>query len=164
MSVTLRTCVASVVFVGAAAVAPAQEHADCPMHQAQVEHRHSGVTGIPAEAAEHHFLTAPDGGSIRLEMKSSASDSDIERIRVHLQAIAKAFAVGDFAMPVAIHQKTPPGVPVMQERASAIKYVYSSTARGGVVTISTTDPVALGAVHEFLQFQVDDHGTGDPRR
>jgi hypothetical protein len=52
----------------------------------------------------------------------------------------------------------------MRERASAIAYAYSSTARGGVVTIATADPAALAAVHEFLRFQVDDHGTGDPHR
>jgi hypothetical protein len=30
------------------------------------------------------------------------------------------------------------------------------------VTIATTDPKALAAVHEFLRFQISDHGTGDP--
>jgi hypothetical protein len=31
------------------------------------------------------------------------------------------------------------------------------------VRIRTSDPEAVAAVHEFLRFQIRDHGTGDPQ-
>ena len=65
-------------------------------------------------------------------------------------------------MPTTIHAQVPPGAAVMKERKAAIRYAYSPTERGGQVRISTSDPRALEAVHEFLRFQVRDHGTGDP--
>jgi hypothetical protein len=50
----------------------------------------------------------------------------------------------------------------MKEKRAAIRYAYAPTERGGLVTITTKDPAALAAVHEFLRFQISDHGTGDP--
>ena len=73
-----------------------------------------------------------------------------------------AFAAGDFGVPTSIHARVPPGVPVMKERKGAIRYAYSPTDRGGQVRISTADEKAREAVHAFLRFQIEDHGTGDP--
>ena len=50
-----------------------------------------------------------------------------------------------------------PGTKVMAERRSAIRYVFSELPRGGEVRITTQDPVALKAIHEFLVFQRQDH-------
>lgn len=50
----------------------------------------------------------------------------------------------------------------MKERKGAIRYAYSPTDRGGQVRISTADARAREAVHAFLRFQIEDHGTGDP--
>jgi hypothetical protein len=33
---------------------------------------------------------------------------------------------------------------------------------GGQVSIESNDPIALAAIHDFLRFQITDHGTGDP--
>jgi hypothetical protein len=35
------------------------------------------------------------------------------------------------------------------------------TPKGGRVNIVTTDAAALGAVHEFLKYQIVEHKTGD---
>ena len=61
-----------------------------------------------------------------------------------------------------IHDRVPPGVPVMKAKRKAITYTYQETERGGRVRIKTTDPDALQAIHEFLRFQIEDHRTGDP--
>jgi hypothetical protein len=144
----------------------AQDHESCPhapsQHQAEVDERHDHASGVAHEAAVHHFLLAKDGGSIRLEVKDSSLVAERDKIRAHLQVVARAFAAGDFSLPMQIHDTTPPGVPVMKERKATIRYAYASTDRGGVVTITTKDPQALAAVHEFLRFQIADHGTGDP--
>src|SRR5260221_8657307 len=85
-------------------------------HQSEVDHRHGEVWGVGHEATEHHFLLAKDGGSIRLEVKDPGQLEARDRIREHLRAIARAFAAGDFSMPMRIHDQVPPGVEVMKER------------------------------------------------
>ncbi len=72
------------------------------------------------------------------------------------------FADGNFKAPMLIHDQVPPGVPVMQRLKAEIKYDYKETERGARVDISTTNPDALAAVHEFLRFQIKDHETGNP--
>ena len=144
----------------------AQDH-DCPMaksmdHRSAVDHRHDDATGVGHDAAEHHFVLTAKGGSIRLEVKDSADVAKRDRIREHLQGIARAFGTGDFSMPTRIHDQAPPGVDVMTARKSAIRYSYAATDKGGIITISTKDAEALAAIHRFLRFQISDHGTGDP--
>ena len=71
------------------------------------------------------------------------------------------FADGNFNAPMLIHDQTPPGVPVMQELKGEIKYNYEEINRGAAVRISTKNPTALKAIHEFLRFQIKEHKTGD---
>lgn len=159
---------AAALVIGIAPLAWAQDHAQCPMmapseeHRAGVDHRHDQVSGVGHEASEHHFLLAKDGGSIRLEVKDAADLAGRNRIREHLQAIARAFGAGDFAMPKRIHDQAPPGTVAMAARRASIRYSYADTEKGGIVSISTEDAAARDAVHQFLRFQISDHGTGDP--
>jgi len=144
----------------------AQDHANCPMmakqeHRAEVDHRHDAVSGVGHEGAVHHFLLTPDGGTIRLETKDGSQPGDRDRIRRHLQVVARSFADGDFALPMEVHAQMPPGVETMKTMRKAITYAYAPTEKGGEVRISTGEPAALGAVHAFLRFQIEDHGTGD---
>jgi hypothetical protein len=144
-----------------------QDHASCPHaaasdHRTDVDRRHDHATGVVHEAAEHHFLLSPEGGTIRLEVKDAERTAERDRIRGHLQVVARSFAAGDFALPELIHDRVPPGVPVMKERKTAIRYSYAPTDRGGLVTITTKDSAARAAIHAFLRFQIADHGTGDP--
>jgi hypothetical protein len=163
----VRTLTGAVVIgIGIAPMAWAQDHEHCPMaqakeHRAAVDHRHDEATGVGHVAAEHHFVLAEDGGSIRLEVKDSTDLAARGRIRKHLQGIARAFAAGDFSVPMRIHDQVPPGVDVMTARRSKIRYAYAATDKGGRVTISTRDADALEAIHRFLRFQIGDHGTGD---
>jgi len=145
----------------------AQDHASCPMmankgHRAEVDHRHDAVSGVSHEGAVHHFLLASDGGVIRLETTDGTRQEDRDRIRQHLQVVARSFAAGDFTLPMQVHAQTPPGVKTMKKMRKAIGYEYAPTDRGGEVRISTSDPAARSAIHAFLRFQIEDHGTGDP--
>ncbi len=156
------------VLAGSGAVAAqADDHGGCPMasaraHRAEVDHRHDTVTGVGHEDAVHHFLLAPDGGTIRLEVTDPAQLEARDRIRAHLNVVARSFRAGDFALPMLIHDRVPPGVPVMKKMKAAIHYDFWPTDNGGEVRISTADPGALSAIHAFLRFQIRDHGTGDP--
>jgi hypothetical protein len=157
----------AVLALGAATwPATAQDHEGCPMkrqpsaRQAEVDHRHQHTTGLPSAGTRHQFRLAKDGGSIRLEATDPSDRQTRDAVRTHLQHIARAFTAGDFSMPMQIHDQTPPGAETMKARRSSIRYSYGDTDGGGLVTIATRDPEALAAVHEFLRFQIRDHGTG----
>lgn len=163
----VKRVLATAVVLIVAAPLWGQEHANCPMapaaeHRAGVDHRHDQATGVAHENAVHHFELAPDGGSIRLEVMDTSQLEVRDRIREHLQVVARAFAAGDFTLPMQIHDQVPPGVEVMKRRKAAVRYAFSPNDKGGVVRISTKDQEALSAVHAFLRFQIEDHGTGDP--
>jgi len=49
----------------------------------------------------------------------------------------------------------------MEEKHNAITYIFTPIQRGAVVRITTHDPDALKAIHEFLKFQIKDHRTDD---
>jgi hypothetical protein len=166
----MRTIVRAVaVGMLCAGTAWAADQAACPMHAAHtgrsaVDHRHQETTGLPSDGVEHHFLLDEHGGSIRLEVKDADRVEARTRVRAHLQEIARAFAAGDFSMPSRIHGRLPPGARTMTSRRASIAYAFAETPDGGSVTIATSDRVALGAIHEFLRFQIGDHETGDPIR
>ena len=163
----MKNLLGAVVVLLGTTVVQAQDHADCPMAHSKskgagVDRRHDEVTGLNHEHAGHHFLLAPSGGTIRLEVAEAGQEEARDRIREHLRVIARSFAAGDFALPMLIHDQVPPGVEVMKKVKAAIRYDFAPTDKGGEVRISTKDPAALAAVHAFLRFQIEDHGTGDP--
>lgn len=138
--------------------ANSQDHA---AHQAGVDQRGDQVMGFSHEKTAHHFRLKPDGGSIEVEVKDLNDTASRDRIRIHLQHITRKFAAGDFTAPMLIHAKTPPGVPVMKQLKTAIKYQFEEIERGGRVRITTSNAKAIAAIHEFLRFQISDHRTGD---
>lgn len=60
-----------------------------------------------------------------------------------------------------IHAQNPPGTEAMKRLRDAIQYRLENTDKGARIRITTKDPEALRAVHEFLRFQISDHQTGD---
>jgi hypothetical protein len=162
----MKLATAVTIGIGMASGAWADDHEHCAMappaaHREAVDHRHGEVTGVGHQDGQHHFVLTKDGGVIRLEVKDPADTAARDRIRGHLEGIARAFGAGDFSMPRRIHDQVPPGVDVMTARRSSIRYTYTATANGGEVTISARDTIARDAVHRFLRFQISDHGTGD---
>lgn len=159
-----------VLTAGVAASAQAQDHANCPLmakekaRQAQVDHRHHQATGLSNDGTVHHFRLAADGGSIELAATDPGRADLRDEARAHLRHVARAFAEGDFSLPERIHEQAPPGVSAMKARRDAIRYTFEETAGGGRVVIATSDDEARAAIHEFLRFQVRDHGTDDPVR
>lgn len=142
----------------------------CPMHaQHQAEGRHDQEMnhrgdegmGFAQNKTTHHFLLSKDGGVIQVSANSAEDRESIKQIRTHLKHISQAFQSGDFNIPMFVHDQTPPGVPAMQKLKLAMSYKYEETESGGRVVISTSDPEALKAVHEFLRFQINEHKTGD---
>lgn len=137
--------------------AAVQQEADPAMN-----HRGDHVMGFSHEKTTHHFLLTKDGGAIQVQANDAGDAESRDHIRMHLQHIAKAFAAGDFENPMDVHSQVPPGVPVMKKRKDKIQYRFESIDKGGKVVIHTDNQEALGAVHEFLRFQIREHKTGDP--
>ncbi len=153
-----------------AAGAGAQTAMECPMHDqhqksddhsAGVDNRGDYAMGFSHENTVHHFTLLPDGGIIEVDIKADQDDATRDQIRMHLTHIAAMFNDNNFDVPMFIHDRVPPGVPVLKEKHAAISYIFQPTGRGGQVKIVTHDPEALKAIHEFLEFQIQDHRTGD---
>jgi hypothetical protein len=153
-----------------AAGAQAQATMECPMHDqhqksgdhaADVDNRGDHAMGFSHETTAHHFMLLPDGGIIEVDVKADQDDATRGQIRMHLTHIAAMFSDNNFDIPMFIHDRIPPGVPVMKEKHAAIHYTFQLTDRGGQVRIATHDPKALKAIPEFLAFQIQDHRKGD---
>ncbi len=130
-------------------------------HHADVNRRGDQVMGFDHEKTTHHFQLMSDGGAIQVEANAPEDTASSDQIQEHLSHIAQMFADGDFTAPMLIHAQTPPGVAVMKRLTAEIEYRFEKTERGGRIRITTTNGEALAAIHEFLRFQIRDHGTSD---
>jgi hypothetical protein len=148
---------------GAAVVAPAlaQNASSCSGHHAGVEARGDHVMGFDHDKTTHHFRLTPAGGAIEVTANSESDTASRDAIRKHLSHIAEMFAEGDFDAPMLIHDRVPPGVPVLQKKVKSIQWTFAEIPSGGRILITTADPDARAAVYEFLRFQIEDHQTGD---
>lgn len=127
----------------------------------QMNQRGDHIMGFDHTKTTHHFRLDESGGSIEVTANNSEDTESTDQIRMHLKHIARMFADGNFNAPMLIHDQTPSGVPVMQELKGEIKYNYEEIGRGAAVRISTKNPTALKAIHDFLRFQIKEHKTGD---
>lgn len=121
--------------------------------QARGEH----VMGVDQYTSAHVFEDLPDGGRVVLDRADASDTADIATIRAHMRDIATAFRAGDFAKPFAVHAQAVPGTAVMTARRAAITYTVADRPRGGEVRITSNDPAAVAAIHDFLAFQRDQH-------
>jgi hypothetical protein len=132
-------------------------------HHEEVNKHGDEAMGFSHLKTTHHFRLSPAGGSVDVQANDPKDTTSRDQIRAHLQKITTAFKNGDFSSPMMTHSRVPPGVPTMQRLKGDIEYKYADTKTGGKVLISTKDPEALKAIHEFLRFQIQDHRTGDPQ-
>lgn len=146
----------------ASGAALAQKASEPPCHHAGVDERGDHVMGFDHTKTTHHFLLSATGGSIEVAVNDPGDTASRDAIRSHLSHVAGMFADGNFEAPMLIHDRVPPGVPTMKRKKAVIGWKYEEMPEGGRVRITTKDPDALAAIHEFLRFQIDDHRTGDP--
>ena len=128
----------------------------------QMHGRGAAVMGFDLDKTAHHFYLYADGGAIEIGVREPLDAADRDAIRSHLPHIASMFGDGDFDAPMLVHDtKDVPGIAVLAERRQQIRYRYVETPSGGRVDITTRDPAALEALHQFLRYQVREHHTGD---
>jgi hypothetical protein len=145
--------------VAAATNALAQHDAD---RHAAMQQRGEHAMGFDQERSTHHFRLEKSGGAIEVTAKDPADSALVGDIRGHLRHIRSAFGDGDFALPVFIHDKPPPGIAVLKARRDRLALRYEDLPAGGRVRVTTADADALAALHAFLRFQITEHKTGDP--
>jgi hypothetical protein len=161
----VKVTILAVALVAAAAPLAAQEHDHAAMHPkpaapdtgyAAMQARGRNVMGVDQYTSRHVFEPLADGG--RIELQRTVDDSaGVEQIRRHLSEIADEFARGDFSAPSRVHAMDVPGTAVMRAKRDAIAYRMQPLPRGGEVRITTSDPEAVAAVHEFLAYQRREH-------
>ena len=126
----------------------------------RLQERGETAMGVNQYTSQHVFEPLSDGGRIVLQRKESDSLGE-ETIRAHMRTIAKSFSNGDFAVPGFVHATGDvPGTATMKRLKGQINYVPRDLPRGGEVVISTKNPDAVAAIHDFLAFQRMDHRAG----
>ena len=60
-----------------------------------------------------------------------------------------------------MHDRLPDGAATMKKLRRYINYDYSELPAGGRVRITTSNPKAVEAIHQYLRFQIREHKTGD---
>jgi hypothetical protein len=127
---------------------------------AQLQRRGETAMGVDQYTSQHVFEPLPDGGRIVLQREVEDSVGT-ETIRAHVRTIATAFSTGDFAIPGFVHSTAEvPGTRDMRALRSEITYGPRDLPRGAEVVITTKNPKAVAAIHEFLAFQRMDHRAG----
>jgi hypothetical protein len=174
MNILIRVAIPAVLAILApfafVQTTPASE-STCPMHahHSKVDAHHATVEthgdqamGFPHDKTTHHFRLSEDGGAIEVTADNPKDTANIEAIRMHLAHIAQVFSQGDFSTPMFVHDSIPPGVTTMKLLKGNIHFAYKPIGSGGSVSLASEDAVARAAIHDFLRFQITDHGTGDP--
>lgn len=130
-------------------------------HGAEVDSRHD-TFGMSHESSHHNFRQFKDGGAIELRANDPNDTALVDMIRTHLHEINASFVKSDFSTPMFVHGHAPDGVADMKRLSRRIRYRYEDVDHGGRIRITSTDPKALAAIHDFLKFQVVEHRTSDP--
>jgi len=124
---------------------------------AAMQSRGAHVMGVDQYTSAHVFEDLPDGGRVVLDRDDAVDTAAIATIRAHMRDIATVFRAGDFTKPFQVHAQAVPGTAVLRERRATISYEAIDRPRGGEVRIRSNDSVAVRAIHEFLEFQRQQH-------
>ena len=159
------TCTTSAAFAQHPAMPPGmthEEHLAQMQKDAELKKRGAVAMGFDQDKVAHHFRLHDTGGVIEVGVNDPSDRAVLGQVRTHLKEIARDFSRGDFGTPFAAHGEIPPGLHTMQERKDALTFAYEDMRGGGRVRITSADAKAVEAVHEFLQYQIREHATGDP--
>jgi hypothetical protein len=127
--------------------------------QAEVREAGTAVMPFDLDKTRHSFVKVDDGG-VQTVIALDASDTEqVALIRAHLVEVRDAFAAGRFDDPATVHGSDMPGIAQLAAGASRIEIAYRDVAHGGEITYRTDDGALVGALHEWFDAQVADHGS-----
>ncbi len=130
-------------------------------HKTSVEEHGDKVMGFSHEKTTHHFVLTADGGLIEARANDIKDTATLDQIRGHFQHIVRMFADGNFNAPMLVHSQNVPGTATMTRLKTELHWSLQELPRGARITITADNQETLEAVHDFLRFQIADHGTGD---
>ncbi|CAN5807938.1 hypothetical protein BH18ACI5_BH18ACI5_07980 [soil metagenome] len=136
---------------------PIQDH----QHPSGLKERGKQFMGFDQDATAHHFIVTETGGRIEVTARSAADAQSAAEIRSHLTHMAQMFSAGNLSLPALVHDQKVPGVAGMKAAGGALTYVYEELPGGARIKITGATPEAIRSVHDFLKFQIKDHGTGE---
>lgn len=126
---------------------------------AAMQQRGQRVMGVDQYTSVHRFDELPDGGRIELQ-RDRDDPAGVAQIRRHFTEIASGFADGNFSAPGMVHAQEVPGSAVMAAKRGLITYSLEILPRGAALRIASPDSEAVVAIHQFVEFQRQEHGTG----
>jgi len=136
-------------------------HGQTPQSSAAAAGRGDEAMGFDQAKTSHHFKLLPEGGAIEITANDPSDAASRDVIRQHVAKMASMFAQGDFNIPMLVHGQKPPGVDAMTRLKSSLDYAAENLPNGGRLRITTSNPAAQSAVHDFLRFQIREHKSGD---
>ena len=157
----MRWTTAAVLLVVACAQSEsARDASNTDSSFASLQERGERAMGVDQYTSKHLFTPLADGGRIELQ-RDTTDPAGAATIRAHMGDIATRFAAGNFEIPGFVHATSVvPGTAVMHARRDRITYTVEQLPRGAALRISSSDSVAVGAIHEFLAFQRGEHRAG----
>jgi hypothetical protein len=151
--------IAGALLAAGAGYALATRSAEPDPRQAEVADRGAEVMPFDLDRTTHVFTDRPDGGRQVVTADDPGDAEQVRLIREHLAQEAAAFERGDFGDPATVHGEQMPGLAALRAGAGRIAVVYEDLPAGGQLTYTTADPALVGALHDWFDAQVSDHGS-----
>lgn len=152
----IRTVLASTLLLPALAFGACSDRT--PTRQEVVATRGAAVMPFDLNKTHHIFEQSADGGMESVVVLDAADTAQIELIRAHLAHEATRFAAGDFSDPTAIHGTAMPGVAALSAAGARLTIAYADLPAGARITYASEDRAVIGAIHDWFNAQVTDHG------
>ncbi len=153
---TAGAAVATVAVLGALWAAGA--FASQETRQEEVAERGAEVMPFDLEATTHVYEKTERGGVQKVVADDPDDAGNVATIRGHLQEEADAFSRGEFSDPASIHGEDMPGLAELEAGADRIEVSYEELPDGARIVLESDDPEMVGAVHEWFDAQLSDHG------
>jgi len=127
----------------------------------QAEVRKAGARVMPfdLDKTKHSFVKTNEGGVQTVVSLDPADTEQVELVRQHLTEIRSEFAAGRFDDPTSIHGSNMPGVAQLAAGVQRLNITYRDVDGDGEITYRTYDGSLVGALHDWFDAQVSDHGS-----
>ena len=126
--------------------------------QRQIAEKGSEVMPFDLEATTHVYEKTGNGGVQRVVADDPGDAANVAAIRGHLREEADAFGRGEFSDPAEIHGEEMPGLAELERGAERVEVRYEELPDGAQIVLTSEDPELVGAVHEWFDAQLSDHG------
>lgn len=126
--------------------------------QERVAERGSEVMPFDLEATTHVYEKTGNGGVQEVVGDDPGDEENVAAIREHLREEAAAFSRGEFSDPASIHGEEMPGLAELEAGAGRVEVSYEELPDGAQIVLQSDDPKLVGAIHEWFDAQLSDHG------